>query len=56
MDRGKAEVFSAFFASMFNTDDRGRSQCSELDDHDCKKDKLSAVPELTWDLLLQLDP
>ncbi|KAJ7400015.1 RNA-directed DNA polymerase from mobile element jockey [Pitangus sulphuratus] len=38
-------------------DDRPRrSQCPELEDHDCKNDQLSVDPETVWDLLLQLDP
>lgn len=36
-----AEVFNAFFASLFKTDDQARgSQCPELDKHDCDNDEL----------------
>ncbi|KAJ7411667.1 hypothetical protein BTVI_48805 [Pitangus sulphuratus] len=51
-DRDKAEMFYAFFASVFNTDDGPRgSQCPELEDHDCEN-QLPVDPEL----LLKLDP
>ncbi|KAJ7415998.1 hypothetical protein WISP_74685 [Willisornis vidua] len=36
-------------------DGPGRSQCPELEDHDCEKDQLQANLEIVWDLLLQLD-
>ncbi|KAF4792231.1 hypothetical protein TURU_123200 [Turdus rufiventris] len=53
----KAEMFNAFFASVFNIDDGPRgSQCLELEDYDCKNDQLPVNPELVRDLLLQLDP
>ncbi|KAJ7397252.1 hypothetical protein BTVI_136857 [Pitangus sulphuratus] len=56
-DIGKANVFNAFFAFVFNTDDRSKgSQCIELEDHDCENDQLPADPVVLWDLLLQLDP
>ncbi|KAJ7425388.1 rna-directed dna polymerase from mobile element jockey-like [Willisornis vidua] len=54
--RDKAEVFNAFFASVFNIDYRPKgSQCSELEDHDNKNDQLPVNPEILCDLLLQLD-
>ncbi|KAJ7427226.1 hypothetical protein WISP_08865 [Willisornis vidua] len=57
MDRDKAEVFNAFFASVFNTDDGPRgSRCPALEDYDCKNYQLSINPETLWDLQLQLDP
>ncbi|KAJ7399987.1 hypothetical protein BTVI_109646 [Pitangus sulphuratus] len=53
-DRDKAEVFNAFFASVFNMDDRPRgSQYPQLEDHDCRDDQLPV--DLVWDFLLQLD-
>ncbi|KAJ7421779.1 RNA-directed DNA polymerase from mobile element jockey-like protein [Willisornis vidua] len=53
----KAEVFNAFFALVFNTNDRPReSHCPELEDHYCEKDQLPVNPEFVQDLLLQLDP
>ncbi|KAJ7411239.1 hypothetical protein WISP_103670 [Willisornis vidua] len=56
-NRDKAEVFIAFFALVFNTDDGTRgSQCPELEDHDCENDKLPVNPETVGDVLLQLDP
>ncbi|KAJ7403656.1 hypothetical protein BTVI_75840 [Pitangus sulphuratus] len=56
-DRGKAEVFGAFFASVFNTGDGPRgSQCPELQDRACENDQLPVNPETVRDLLLQLDP
>ncbi|KAJ7417704.1 hypothetical protein BTVI_31743 [Pitangus sulphuratus] len=33
-----------------------RTQCPELEDHDCKNDQLPTDPEIVQDLLLQLDP
>ncbi|GAB0179481.1 mitochondrial enolase superfamily member 1 [Grus japonensis] len=55
-DIDKAETFNAFFASVFNTDDRlWDPRCPELEDRDCGNDKLPADPELVWDLLLHLD-
>lgn len=34
-----AEMFNAFFASVFSTDDGPRgSQCLELEDQDCEND------------------
>ncbi|KAJ7425489.1 hypothetical protein BTVI_02751 [Pitangus sulphuratus] len=54
-DRGKAEVFNAFFSFVFPTYDGPRgSQCPELEDHDCKNDQLT-VDETVQDLMLQLD-
>lgn len=39
-DMDKAEMFSVFFASVFDTDDGTRSyQCPELEDHGCKNDQ-----------------
>ncbi|KAF4796463.1 hypothetical protein TURU_083985 [Turdus rufiventris] len=56
-DMDNAEVFNAFFAYIFNTDDEPRgSQCPELEDHGYENDKLPLDPELAQDLLLQLDP
>ncbi|KAJ7395326.1 hypothetical protein BTVI_155997 [Pitangus sulphuratus] len=50
-------VFNAFFASVFNMDDRpGGSQCRELEDHDCENDQQPAHPKTVGDLLLQLEP
>ncbi|KAJ7411994.1 rna-directed dna polymerase from mobile element jockey-like [Willisornis vidua] len=38
-------------------DDRSRrSQCPELEDHDCERDPLPVDPEIVQDLLLHLDP
>ncbi|KAJ7402700.1 hypothetical protein BTVI_83974 [Pitangus sulphuratus] len=55
-DRDKAEVFNTVFASVFYMDDGPRrSQCPELEDHDCKYDQLPVNPEIVLDLLLQLD-
>ncbi|GAB0205527.1 mitochondrial enolase superfamily member 1 [Grus japonensis] len=55
-DIDKAETFNAFFASVFNTDDRlWDPSCHELEDHDCGNDKLPADPEIVQDLLLHLD-
>ncbi|KAJ7402613.1 hypothetical protein BTVI_84829 [Pitangus sulphuratus] len=55
-DRDKAEMFNAFFASTFNTDDRSRgSQYPELEGLDCERDQLPVNPEILWDLLLQLN-
>ncbi|KAJ7414931.1 hypothetical protein WISP_80608 [Willisornis vidua] len=42
-------------AQAINDRPRG-SQCAELNDHDCKKDKLLVDPEIVQDLLLQLNP
>ncbi|KAJ7421823.1 hypothetical protein WISP_41053 [Willisornis vidua] len=56
-DRDKAEVFNAFFASVFDMDDEPRgSQCSDLEDHDCENDQTQQTEEMVRDLLLQLDP
>ncbi|KAJ7414510.1 hypothetical protein WISP_84040 [Willisornis vidua] len=56
-DRDKAEVFDAFFASIFNTDDGPREfQCPQLEDHDCENDQLLINPEIMQDLLLELIP
>ncbi|KAJ7405743.1 hypothetical protein WISP_138422 [Willisornis vidua] len=56
-DRDKAEVFNAFFACVFNTDDGPRgSQWPELEGHDCENDQLPVNPEIVQDMLLQLDP
>ncbi|KAJ7396261.1 rna-directed dna polymerase from mobile element jockey-like [Pitangus sulphuratus] len=53
----KAEVFNTFFASAFNRDDGPRkSQCPQLEDHDCENYQFPVKPEILWDLLLQLDP
>ncbi|KAJ7407998.1 hypothetical protein WISP_123610 [Willisornis vidua] len=47
----------AFFAPVFNADYRlSRSQCPELEDHDCENNQLPVNPETMQDLLLQLDP
>ncbi|KAJ7411463.1 hypothetical protein BTVI_50153 [Pitangus sulphuratus] len=55
-ERDKAEVFNAFFACVFNTDDGPRgSQCPELEDHDCENDQLPVNPEIVQDLL-RMDP
>ncbi|GAB0184195.1 mitochondrial enolase superfamily member 1 [Grus japonensis] len=55
-DIDKAETFNAFFASVFNTDDRlWDPRCPKLEDHDCGNDKLPADPKLVRDLLLHLD-
>ncbi|KAJ7403501.1 hypothetical protein BTVI_76474 [Pitangus sulphuratus] len=56
-DRDKAEAFNAFFAFVFNADDGPRrSQCPELEDHDCENEQFPVDPEIVWDVLLQLDP
>ena len=56
-DIDKAEMFNAFFALVFNTDDGlWDPQSPGLEHHDCENDKLPTSPELVWDLLLQLDP
>lgn len=53
-DRDKAELFKAFCASTFNAEHGPRgSQRPELDEQGCNNDQL---PELVWNLLLQLDP
>ncbi|KAJ7406026.1 hypothetical protein WISP_136303 [Willisornis vidua] len=53
----KAEVFNAFFSSVFNMDEGPRRpQCPELEDHDCENYQLPVNPEIVQDLLLQLDP
>ncbi|GAB0195585.1 hypothetical protein GRJ2_002023800 [Grus japonensis] len=55
-DIDKAEMFNAFFTSVFNTDDRlWDPRCPELEDRDCGNDKLPADPKLVRDLLLHLD-
>ncbi|RMC04855.1 hypothetical protein DUI87_18029 [Hirundo rustica rustica] len=56
-DRDMTEVFNAFFASIFNTDDGPRRpQCSELEDPDCENEQFPFNPETAQDLLPQLDP
>lgn len=53
----KAQGFSTFFASIFNTDDGPRgSQCLELENHDCENDQLQVDSGIVGDLLVQLDP
>ena len=43
---GKAEMFNAFFASVFNADDGlWGPGCSELEDHEGGDDKLPTDPE-----------
>ncbi|KAK4807113.1 hypothetical protein QYF61_018454 [Mycteria americana] len=55
-DVDKAEMFNAFFASVFNTDDGPWDpQSPVLEHHDWGNDKLPADSELVRDLLLQLD-
>ncbi|GAB0210394.1 hypothetical protein GRJ2_003505200 [Grus japonensis] len=55
-DIDKVETFNAFFASVFNTDDRlWDPSCPELEDRDCGKDKLPADPKIVQELLLHLD-
>lgn len=40
-DKDKVELFNAFLAAVFNTDDAPRGfQCPELENHDCKNDPL----------------
>ncbi|GAB0184565.1 mitochondrial enolase superfamily member 1 [Grus japonensis] len=49
-------MFNAFFASVFNTDDRlWDPSCPELEDRDCGNNKLPSDPEIVQDLLLHLD-
>lgn len=50
-DMDKAEVFNAFFASVFNID-----QCPELEDQGSENDQLPINFEVVQDLLLQLNP
>ncbi|KAJ7412607.1 hypothetical protein BTVI_45938 [Pitangus sulphuratus] len=53
----KAEMFNAFFAFVFYTDDGLReSQSPELEDHGCENYQLPVNPETVRDLLLQMDP
>ncbi|GAB0206497.1 cAMP-dependent protein kinase inhibitor alpha [Grus japonensis] len=55
-DVGKAEMFNAFFASVFNTDDGPWDPWSPvLEDCDWGDDKLLANSEVVRDLLLHLD-
>lgn len=52
----KAEMFSAFFASVFNTDDGlWGLRCPELEGCDCNNGQLPDNPKLVQDLLLHLD-
>lgn len=56
IDMDKAEIFNVFFISVFNTDNRTWDpQSLELEDCDCRKDKLPANSEFVWDLVFQLD-
>lgn len=49
-DTYKAEIFNAFFVTVFNTSDK------PLDgDCDCRNNELPDNPKLLWYLLLQLD-
>ncbi|GAB0204012.1 mitochondrial enolase superfamily member 1 [Grus japonensis] len=55
-DIDKAEMFNAFFTSVFNTDDGlWDPRCPELEDRDCGNNKLPADPEIVQELLLHLD-
>ncbi|GAB0206466.1 mitochondrial enolase superfamily member 1 [Grus japonensis] len=55
-DVGKAEMFNAFFASVFNTSDGPWDpQSPVLKQHDWGDDKLLANSEVVRDLLLHLD-
>ncbi|KAK4828562.1 hypothetical protein QYF61_027531 [Mycteria americana] len=55
-DVDKAEMFNAFFTSVFNTNDGpGDPWSPALEDCDWGDDELPAYPELLQDLLLQLD-
>ncbi|KAF4795872.1 hypothetical protein TURU_089449 [Turdus rufiventris] len=56
-DMDKANMFNAFFASVFNTDDRlTGSQCPELEDHDYENYQFPVNPEVMKNLLFRLDP
>lgn len=55
VDIDEAEMFSAFFASVFNTDDGlWGLRCPELEDCDCNDGQLPDNPKLVQDLLLHL--
>lgn len=55
VDIDEAEMFSAFFASVFNTDDGlWGLRCPELEDLDCNDGQLPDNPKLVQDLLLHL--
>lgn len=49
-------MFNAFLASVFNTNDLPWTpQSPDLEDHDCRNNKLPANSQLVQDLLLQPD-
>ena len=55
-DTDKAERCNAFFTSIFNTSDGlWYPICPELQDRDCRNNKLPVYPELVRDLLVNLD-
>ena len=46
----KAEIFNAFFASVFHTDhELWYLRCLELKDSECSNNQFPANPELVWD-------
>ena len=56
-DIGKAKMFNAFFASVFNAKDGLQDPgCPELENRDSGNDKRPTDPQSVCDLLLHLDP
>ncbi|KAF4798025.1 hypothetical protein TURU_066447 [Turdus rufiventris] len=49
-------VFGIMPLAKFVDDGPRGSQCPEEEDHGCENNKLSADPEIEWDLLFQLEP